>query len=63
MNLTKRIGNTIYNVKITVADDDGMTMEDSILHMIQNLPLATDGKSGIMNVPLTSGLQPERMKT
>ena len=63
MNLTKRIGNTIYNVKITVADDDGTTMEDSILHMIRNLTAAADGKGGVMNVPLTSCLQPERMET
>lgn len=63
MKLVKRIGNTVYNVNVTVVEDDGMNMEDSILHMIQNLPLATDGKDGIMNVPLTSCLQPERMET
>ena len=63
MHLTKRIGNTIYNVNITVADNDETSMEDSILHIIQNLPLATNRKDGIMNVPLTACLQPERMET
>ena len=40
MNMTRRIKNTIYQVKVTVVDSDGSNMEDRIIHMIQNQPVA-----------------------
>ena len=63
MNMTRRIKNTIYQVKVTVVDSDGSNMEDRIIHMIQNQPLALDGKGGILDVPQPSCRQPERMNT
>lgn len=63
MNMTRRIGNTVYNVKVTIADDDPVGMEEWILRMIQKEPLASARDRGIMNVPPTSCQQPERIGT
>ena len=63
MNMTRRIKNTIYQVKVTVVDSDGSNMEDRIIHMIQNQPVALAGEGGILAVPQPSCRQPERMNT
>ena len=63
MNMTRRIKNTIYQVKVTVVDSDGSNMEDRIIHMIQNQPVALAGEGGILDVPHPSCRQPERMNT
>ena len=49
MNMTRRIKNTIYQVKVTVVDSDGSNMEDRIIHMIQNQPVALAGEGGILD--------------
>ena len=40
MYMTRRIKNTIYQVNVTVTEGDGENMEDRILHIIQNQPVA-----------------------
>ena len=63
MYMTRRIKNTIYQVNVTVAEGDGENMEDRILHIIQNQPVAMGGERGILEAPQPSRRQPERMET
>ena len=63
MYMTRRIKNTIYQVNVTVTEGDGENMEDRILHIIQNQPVAMDGERGILEAPQLSRRQPERMET
>ena len=63
MNMTRRIKNTIYQVSVTVTEGDGENMEDRILHIIQNQPVAMGQDRGILDVPQPSCRQPERMNT
>ena len=60
MNMTRRIKNTIYNVTVTVVDSEVANMEDRILHMIQNQPVALGGEGGILDVPQPPRRQSER---
>ena len=50
MFLTKRIGNTTYNVNVYFSTKATETMEDKILRIIQNHPLAHGEKCGIIDV-------------
>ncbi len=63
MYMTRRIKNTIYQVSVTVTEGDGENMEDRILHIIQNQPVAMGGERGILEAPQPSRRQPERMET
>ena len=63
MYMTRRIKNTIYQVSVTVTEGDGENMEDRILHIIQNQPVAMSGERGILDVPQPIRRQPERMET
>ncbi len=63
MYMTRRIKNTIYQVSVTVTEGDGENMEDRILHIIQNQPVAMGENRGILDVPQPSCRQPERMNT
>lgn len=63
MYMTRRIKNTIYQVNVTVTESDGENMEDRILHIIQNQPVAMGGERGILEAPQPSRRQPERMET
>ena len=63
MYMTRRIKNTIYQVNVTVNEGDGENMEDRILHIIQNQPVAMGGERGILEAPQPSRRQPERMET
>lgn len=63
MYMTRRIKNTIYQVNVTVTEGDGENMEDRILHIIQNQPVAMGGERGILDIPQPSRRQPERMET
>ena len=63
MYMTRRIKNTIYQVNVTVTEGDGENMEDRILHIIQNQPVAMGGERGILEAPQPSRRQPERMET
>ena len=62
MYMTRRIKNTIYQVSVTVTEGDGENMEDRILHIIQNQPVAMGGERGILDIPQPSRRQPERME-
>ena len=48
--MSKRIGTTTYKVKIYLNENGKETMEDKILRIITNHPLANDGGCDIMNV-------------
>ena len=48
--MSKRIGTTTYKVKIYLNENGKETMEDKILRIVTNHPLANDGKCDIMNV-------------
>ncbi|MBR0206909.1 MAG: hypothetical protein IJQ45_09245 [Clostridia bacterium] len=63
MYMTRRIKNTIYQVSVTVTEGDGENMEDRILHIIQNQPVAMGGERGILEAPQPVRRQPERMET
>ena len=63
MYMTRRIKNTIYQVNVTVNESDGENMEDRILHIIQNQPVAMGPERGILEAPQPSRRQPERMET
>ena len=63
MYMTRRIKNTIYQVSVTVTEGDGENMEDRILHIIQNQPVAMSQDRGILDVPQPNRRQPERMET
>ena len=63
MYMTRRIKNTIYQVSVTVTEGDGENMEDRILHIIQNQPVAIGRERGILDVPQPNRRQPERMET
>ena len=63
MYMTRRIKNTIYQVNVTVKEGDGENMEDRILHIIQNQPVAMGGERGILEAPQPNRRQPERMET
>ena len=63
MYMTRRIKNTIYQVNVTVNEGDGENMEDRILHIIQNQPVAMCPERGILEAPQPSRRQPERMET
>ena len=63
MYMTRRIKNTIYQVSVTVTEGDGENMEDRILHIIQNQPVAMGQDRGILDIPQPNRRQPERMET
>lgn len=48
--MSRRIGTTTYKVKIYLNNNSTETMEDKILRIITNHPLANDGMYDIMNV-------------
>ena len=52
--MSKRIGTTTYKVKIFLNENSAETMEDKILRIITNHPLANDGICGIMDSPQMS---------
>ena len=52
--MSRRIGTTIYKVKIYLNNNSNETMEDKILRIITNHSLANDGMCGIMESPQMS---------
>ncbi len=51
---TRRIGNTVYKVKVFFKDEGNETMEDKILRIIRNEVIDSDGFCGIMDTPQMS---------
>ena len=52
--MTRRIGSTLYRVKIYLAEKGTETMGDKIFRVISNHPLANDKRCGIMDLPQMS---------
>ena len=52
--MTKRIGSTVFKVKVYLAEDGTETAEEKMLRIIQNEMMTADEKCGIMTVPQTS---------
>ena len=52
--MPRRIGGTIYKVKVVFNETGHETMEDKILRMIRNEGVITDGTCGIMDSPQMS---------
>lgn len=48
--LTKKIGSTTYKVNVHFSEHAAETMEEKILRVISNGPLASGGKCDIINV-------------
>ena len=47
--VSKRIGSTIYQVKVFFCENATETMEDKLLRIIQNQPLANGEKCDILS--------------
>ena len=54
IHTTRRIGNTVYKVKVFFKDEGNETMEDKILRIIRNELLENREICGIINVPQMS---------
>lgn len=52
--MTRRIGTTTYRVKIHFTDIGKENMEDKILRLISNHPLASDSSCDIIDIPQMS---------
>ena len=52
--MTRRIGSTLYRVKIYLAEKGTETMSDKIFRVISNHPLANDERCGIIDLPQMS---------
>lgn len=52
--MTKRIGSTVFKVKVCLAEDGTDTAEEKMLRIIQNEVMTAEEKCGIMNMPQTS---------
>ncbi|MBQ6234685.1 MAG: transposon-encoded TnpW family protein [Clostridia bacterium] len=61
MYMTKRIGNTTYRVKVVLSESGTQSLEDRLLRLIRNDPLAIGDHCGIMDSPQKDHPQRERM--
>ena len=52
--MTRRIGNTIFKVKVVFGDTETETMEDKILRLVRNEMLEKDANDGTMEIPQMS---------
>ncbi len=52
--MTKRIGSTVFKVKVYLAEDGTDTAEEKMLRIIQNEVMTAEENCGIMNMPQTS---------
>lgn len=52
--MTRRIGSTVYKVKVVFSDDAGETMEEKILRMVRNEGLQSGEECGMMDAPQMS---------
>lgn len=52
--LTRRIGGTVYRVRVVFSDAAHETMEDKILRIISNEQVTNDGTCDIMGSPQMS---------
>lgn len=61
MYMTKRIGNTTYRVKVVLSESGTQSLEDRLLRLIRNDPLAIGNHCDIMGSPQKDHPQRERM--
>ena len=52
--MTKRIGSTVFKVKVHLAKDGTDTAEEKMLRIIQNEVMTAEDMCGIMSMPQTS---------
>ena len=61
MEFTKRMGHTVYLVRVHGSEDGtGSSFEDALVRLIVNDPLAFFGESDTLKTPSMSRCQPER---
>ena len=63
MKMTKRIGNTTYCVEVVLTESGTQSLEDKLLRLVRNDPLATEDESGILAMSQAPHPQPERNDT
>ena len=65
MEFTKRIGHTVYLVRVHGSDgeSDSSFFEDALVRLIVNDPLAFSDRPDILKSPPVSRRQPERINT
>ena len=62
MEFTKRMGHTVYLVRVHGSEDEtGSSFEDALVRLIVNDPLAFSDRSAILKSPPMSRCQPERI--
>ena len=52
--MNKRIGSTMFKVRVYLAEEGTETAEEKMLRIIQNEMMTEDAKCGIIEVPQTS---------
>lgn len=64
MEFTKRMGHTVYLVRVHGSEDEsGSSFEDALVWLIVNDPLAFSDRPDILKSPPVSRRQPERINT
>ena len=64
MEFTKRMGHTVYLVRVHGTEDrTGSSFEDALVRLIVNDPLAFSDRPDILKSPPVSRRQPERINT
>lgn len=64
MEFTKRMGHTVYLVRVHGSEDGtGSSFEDALVRLIVNDPLAFSDRPDILKLPPVSRRQPERINT
>ena len=62
MEFTKRMGHTVYLVRVHGSEGDtGSSFEDALVRLIVNDPLAFSDRPDILKLPPVSRRQPERI--
>ena len=64
MEFTKRMGHTVYLVRVHGSEcESGSSFEDALVRLIVNDPLAFSDRPAILKSPPVSRRQPERINT
>ena len=64
MEFTKRMGHTVYLVRVHGSEDGtGSSFEDALVRLIVNDPLAFSDRPDILKSPPVSRRQPERISS
>ena len=64
MEFTKRMGHTVYLVRVHGSEcESGSSFEDVLVRLIVNDPLAFSDRPDILKLPPVSRCQPERISS